>query len=82
MNNRLPRIPQRRRAALDLEARAQKARPNADADAFQPTDADVVGTLNVPPVHDGQEIDPKGSGDLVAGGFEDNADDRTPQVGI
>ena len=73
------RIPQRRRVALDLQARAQKARPNADADVFQPSDADVVGDLHAPPA--GQSIEPKGSGDLAAGGFADDADDRTPTVG-
>ena len=80
MSNRLPRIPQRRRAALDLQARAQRARPNADADVFQPSDADVVGDLHATPVDDGQGIDSKGSGDLVAGGFEDDAETRTPGV--
>ena len=72
--NRLPRILRERRAA-------QRAHPSADADAFQPSDADVIGTLNVPPVDDGQRIEPKGSGDLAAGGFEEDAETRTPTVG-
>jgi len=68
------------RAIYEARARTEKARPTADADAFQPTDADVIGTLNVPPVIDRQGIEPKGSGDLVAGGFEDDAETRTPGV--
>ncbi len=82
MNITPNRMTQRRRSALDLQARAQKARPNADADVFQPTDADVVGDLNVPPVDDGQHIAPKASGDLAAGEFEEDTDTRTPKVDL